>query len=184
MRTKKRLLKLGLKKTDSEEEEESSDEEAQAVEELLREELGGSEESDYDSEDIPLGAKDWKGKGDKSGDSSSESGSDSDSNADDENVTGGQVETKEVDLGDEGGSGEWVNDQYDQLGGYDESGYDQSGYDQSGYDQSGYDQSGYDQSGYAADDQTGSDEAWEQVYDEGSERYYWYNSSTGETKWD
>ena len=45
-------------------------------------EYAHSEESDYDSEDIPLGAKTWAGKDGGGGSSSGSSGSDSDSDED------------------------------------------------------------------------------------------------------
>ena len=115
-----------------------------------------SEESDYDSEDIPLGAKMWDGKDGGGGSSSGSSGSDSDSDEDEDGaeVAESQGETKEYEP--------------------------QEGYGQQ--EEYGQQDGGYD-SGYAAET-GGGEEGWEQVYDEESGGYYWYNSESGETKWE
>ena len=165
---------MGRKKDDDEEDQESSDEEMEAVEELLREELGGSEESDYDSEDIPLGAKEWKGKGGgEGGGSDSSSGSDDSDDSSEDGAKAGEGETKEV---------EWNETaDYSQQGEYDQSAEWGNEYDQSA--ESGYevDVNGYDDSGYAAE---GGGGEWQEVYDEESGTNYWYNNSTGESKWE
>ena len=173
IRTKKRLLRMGRKRgeDEEEEEEESSDEEAAEVEELLREELGGSEESDYDSEDIPLGAETWKGKeGADGGDDDSSSGSGSSS----------EDEGEDGEEGEEGEEGETKdNGQYAAATEYEASGEQYAAeYAEEWGAESGYAAAG----GYEAEGE--QKEEWSQEWDDASQAYFWYNAATGESKWE
>ena len=119
MKQKKRLYAKRKSNNSDSEDDDSSDDEAEAVEELLREELGGSEESEYDSEDIPLGSTVWKGK---DGEESSSSDSDSDSDEDGEQ----EGETKENEAGEYSvEQNEWPVEEeqtWDETGGYEAAG--------------------------------------------------------------
>ena len=170
--TKKRMYGKSKQRGDDgeyEEEDESSDEEAEAVDEQLREELGESDESEYDSEDIPLGSEVWKGKGD---DDDSSSGSDSDDSDEEE---GGERKVEDGGEYDAAGGGE-----YDAGGGeYDVAGGEEYGA-AGAWDETAAE---YDASAEYAGETKDESTDWEQVWDDGSQAYYYYNSATGETRW-
>ena len=64
-------------------------------------------------------------------------------------------------------------------GGYNQDSSSQAYYDTSYGEYNGDTSSMTQQAAYSG----GSGEEWSQAYDEASSSYYWYNSSTGETKW-
>ena len=82
----------------------SEDEDLEAVNEILREELGGSDSDDsLDSDDIPLGAENWDPDKIKAGQKAAQAAGRSESDDDDE--SSGESSSDEDDAG-EGGGGE------------------------------------------------------------------------------
>ena len=156
----------------------SEDEDLEAVNEILREELGGSDSDDsLDSDDIPLGAENWDPDKIKAGQKAAQAAGSSESDDDDD--SSGESSSDEDDAG-EGGGGESKTDGV--AGDWAEY-FDEGSQLPYWYSAATGETTWTDPNGAGVGGGVGAgDDEWETYYDDAGTPYY-YNAATGETKY-